>query len=148
MRAILAASVALLFGTALAQAAAQPPPDPNAPKVSVEPVARTSTTLTGEPITVPANPTVAVGIVTFPPGAALPVHRHPYPHYVYVLEGVLTVTNVETGKTFTVKKGGFFVETNTAWHFGKNEGSEPVKLLAIDQLPAGITSNMELPPAK
>jgi len=36
------------------------------------------------------------------------------------------------------------VETNANWHYGKNEGTVPVKLLVIDQLPAGVTSNMTL----
>ena len=146
MRGAFAAGVALLFGATLAYAAEQVPA--GAPKVSVEPVAKTSTTITGQPIVVPANPNVVVSIATFPPGAALPIHKHPYPHYVYVLDGVLTVTNAETNKTFTVKKGDFVVETNSAWHFGKNEGRVPVKLLVIDQLAPGAASNMELPPAK
>jgi len=135
MRAVVMAGVVLLGGATLVQAA-------DAPKISVEPIARTGTTITGEKIVVPQNPDVVASIATFPPGAALPIHKHPYPHYVYVLDGVLTVINEDTGKTFTVKKGDFVVETNANWHYGKNEGTTPVKLLVIDQLPAGVTSNM------
>ena len=116
----------------------------DAPKISVQPIARTSTTITGEKIVVPPNPDVVTSIATFPPGAELPVHKHPYPHYVYVLDGVLTVFNTDTGKSFTVKKGDFIVETNANWHYGKNEGTVPVTPLVIDQLPAGVTSNMTL----
>jgi len=116
----------------------------DAPKISVQPIARTSTTITGEKIVVPPNPDVVTSIATFPPGAELPVHKHPYPHYVYVLEGNLTVFNVDTGKSFVAKQGDFVVETNANWHYGKNEGTVPVKLLVIDQLPAGVTSNMTL----
>ena len=137
MRALVGAGVALVFGASLAYAA-------DAPKISVEPVARTSTTITGEKIVVPANPEVVTSIATFPPGAELPIHKHPYPHYVYVLEGNLTVFNVDTGKSFVARKGDFIVETNSNWHYGKNEGTEPVKLLVIDQLPAGEKSNMTL----
>jgi quercetin dioxygenase-like cupin family protein len=137
MRAPLVGSAALVLSVALAHAV-------DAPEVSVQPVARTSTTVTGEKIVVPQNPDVVASIATFPPGAALPIHRHPYPHYVYVLEGVLTVFNVETGKSFAVKKGDFIVETNTNWHYGKNEGTVPVKLLVIDQLPTGAKSNVTL----
>ena len=137
MRALLIGSAVLALSVSLAYAA-------DAPKVSVEPVARTSTTVTGEKIVVPQNPDVVASIATFPPGAALPIHKHPYPHYVYVLEGVLTVFNVDTGKKFTVKKGDFVVETNANWHYGKNEGTVPVKLLVIDQLPAGVKSNVTL----
>ena len=120
----------------------------DAPKISVQPIARTSTTITGEKIVVPPNPDVVTSIATFPPGAELPVHKHPYPHYVYVLDGVLTVFNTDTGKSFTVKKGDFIVETNANWHYGKNEGMVPVKLLVIDQLPAGTKSNMTLKTAQ
>ncbi len=79
----------------------------DAPKVDIHPIARTSTTVTGQPIVVPQNPNVVVSIATFPPGARLPEHQHPGPHYVYVLEGVLTVVNTETNKTFEVKQGDF-----------------------------------------
>lgn len=120
----------------------------DAPKISVQPIARTGTTITGEKIVVPPNPDVVTSIATFPPGAELPVHKHPYPHYVYVLDGVLTVFNTDTGKSFTVKKGDFIVETNANWHYGKNEGMVPVKLLVIDQLPAGTKSNMTLKTAQ
>jgi quercetin dioxygenase-like cupin family protein len=137
MRALMIAGAVLLGSTALAQAA-------DAPKISVTPLSRTSTTITGEKIVVPANPEVVTSIATFPPGAELPIHKHPYPHYVYVLDGVLTVFNTDTGKSFTVKKGDFIVETNANWHYGKNEGTVPVKLLVIDQLPAGTKSNMTL----
>ena len=120
----------------------------DAPKISVQPIARTGTTISGEKIVVPPNPDVVTSIATFPPGAELPVHKHPYPHYVYVLDGVLTVFNTDTGKSFTVKKGDFIVETNADWHYGKNEGMVPVKLLVIDQLPAGTKSNMTLKTAQ
>ena len=120
----------------------------DAPKISVQPIARTGTTITGEKIVVPPNPDVVTSIATFPPGAELPVHKHPYPHYVYVLEGNLTVFNVDTGKSFAAKQGDFIVETNAHWHYGKNEGAVPVKLLVIDQLPAGTKSNMTLKTAQ
>lgn len=130
-------SVAAILITGSAQAA-------DAPKIDVQKIARTSTTITGEKIVVPPNPEVVTSIATFPPGAELPIHKHPYPHYVYVLEGNLTVFNVDTGKSFVAKQGQFVVETNANWHYGKNEGAVPVKLLVIDQLPAGVTSNMDV----
>jgi quercetin dioxygenase-like cupin family protein len=114
----------------------------DAPKVTTEPVITTDTTVTGQKIEVPQNPKVVASIATFPPGAALPIHKHPYPHYAYVLEGDLTVTNDETKKVIVVKQGQFLVEMNNTWHYGKNNGTTPVKLLVIDQLPAGATSNV------
>lgn len=118
----------------------------DAPKVDIHPIARTNTTVTGQPIVVPQNPNVVVSIATFPPGARLPEHRHPGPHYVYVLEGVLTVVNTETNKTFEVKAGDFVVEMVDTWHYGINNGTVPVKLLVIDQLAPGVASNMKLRP--
>ncbi|MEJ0027477.1 MAG: cupin domain-containing protein [Rhizomicrobium sp.] len=131
----LAFAAAFVFVTGAAMAA-------DAPKVTAVPVFRGNTTITGQPIVVPDKPDVAVSIATFPPGATLPEHQHPYPHYVYVLEGVLTVVNTQTDKTFEVKAGAFIAEMQSTWHYGVNKGSVPVKLLIIDQVPAGTTSNV------
>ncbi len=86
--------------------------------------------------------------MTLAPGAKLPVHKHLYPHYGYMLAGVLTVTNVQTGKSFDIKTGDFLVEMNDTWHYGQNKGTVPVKLLIIDHLPKGVTSNVVLREAK
>ena len=114
----------------------------DAPKVQVTPVARTNTTVTGQPIVVPDHPDVIVSIATFPPGSRLPEHQHPHPHYVYVLEGVLTVVNTDAHKTFDVKAGAFVVEMMDTWHYGINNGTVPVRLLVIDQVPHGAPNNM------
>ena len=108
------------------------------PKVVVTPVARTNTTIIGQPIIVPDHPDVIVSLATFPPGARIAEHQHPHPHFVYVLEGVLTVVN----KTFEVKAGDFIVEMQDTWHYGINKGAVPVKLLVIDQVPAGAPNNV------
>jgi quercetin dioxygenase-like cupin family protein len=137
MKQIAPASCAALLCAANAQTA-------DAPKAISAQVFSADTTITGQKIEVPNDPHVVVSITTFPPGAALPVHKHPYPHYVYVLEGTLTVTNVETGKSFDLPQGKFLVEMNNTWHFGKNNTQQPVKLLVIDQLPEGAKSNVVL----
>jgi len=113
----------------------------DAPKVQVTPVMRTNTTVTGQPIVVPEHPDVIVSIATFPPGARIAEHQHPHPHYVYVLEGVLTVMNTETNKSFEVKAGDFVAEMQDTWHYGINKGAVAVKLLVIDQVPAGTPNN-------
>ncbi len=114
----------------------------DAPKVDIQPILRTNTTITGQPIVVPQNPDLLVSVATFPPGARLPEHKHPGPHYVYVLEGVLTVIDTETDKTFAVKAGDFVVEMVDTWHYGINNGTVPVKLLVIDQVSTGAPNNM------
>ena len=134
--------IALALSALAVCACAHAADTPAAPQVTSVPVFSSGTTITGQKIAVPENPTVVVSKVTFPPGAQLAVHKHPWPHYVYVLEGTLSVTNVETGKTVDVREGSFFVEMNNTWHTGKNNGTSPVKLLMIDQIPSGVTSNV------
>jgi quercetin dioxygenase-like cupin family protein len=136
-------AAALLTLIASAQAA-----DRNGPIIT--PILRTHTTVTGQPIVVPANPDVVVSIAAFPPGAKIAEHKHPYPHLVYLLEGVLTVSNTETGKTFEVKKGDFVAEMQNTWHLGENRGAGPVRLLVIDEVPQGTTTNVlpRNPPAR
>ena len=112
------------------------------PKVTSQPIFSSTTTVTGQQIEVPEHPKVTAAFATFPPGAALPVHKHPYPHYVYVMEGTLTVTNEQTGKSFEVHPGEFFAEMEDTWHYGKNNGQVPVKLLVIDQVPPGVARNV------
>jgi quercetin dioxygenase-like cupin family protein len=133
MRAVVIAAAVLVYAGG-AHAAA--------PQISGQPLANTNKTNEGQIITAPVHPNVVASITTFPPGAETPVHKHLYPHYVYVMEGTLTVTNLETGKMFLAKQGQFVVEMMNVWHKGKNEGTTPLKLLVIDQLPTGVASNM------
>ena len=135
MRAI-ALAAALVYVASIAHGA-------EAPAIQITPVARTNTTITGQLIMVPEKPDVLVATATLAPGAHLPEHRHSYPHYVYVLEGVLTVVNTETHQTAEFRAGEFFVEMQNTWHCGSNNGKVPVKLLAVDQVPAGTPSNLE-----
>ena len=128
---------ALVFSIGMAQAA-------DAPKVSVTPVVRTNTTITGQRIVVPGKPDVIVATAIFPPGARLPVHKHPYPHYVYVTTGTLTVVNVENAQTYQVQAGSFVAEPMNTWHYGINNGTVPLTMVVIDQVPAGVKSNMVL----
>ncbi|HEX4302059.1 MAG TPA: cupin domain-containing protein [Rhizomicrobium sp.] len=136
MKFFLAAMAALLLGGA-AYAADTPP-------ITVTPVTRTSRTITGQQIVVPLRPDVIVATAVFAPGARLPEHEHIYPHYVYVLEGELTVVVTYPAKRVTVKAGEFVAEPMRTWHYGINNGTVPLKLLVIDQVPAGVKSNMVL----
>jgi quercetin dioxygenase-like cupin family protein len=112
------------------------------------PVAQMRTTNTGQPIVVPAHPTVIVSQTTLAPGGRTPSHKHPYPHYVYVLEGTLTVVDEQSGRTFETRKDGFFAEMVDTWHHGENRGKTPVRILAIDQVPEGVTRNMVMKPGQ
>jgi quercetin dioxygenase-like cupin family protein len=144
MKRIAIAATLLVFASS-AFAAEQVPY--TGPKVVSTPVTTLNTTITGQPIDVPQHPTVSVYTVVFPPGGQLPVHEHPYPHYVYVQEGTLTVVNMQTSETKQFHQGEFFAEMNNTWHFGKNDTTAPVRLLVIDQTPPGM-GNMMTAPAK
>ena len=109
--------------------------------IATVPVAHTRTTDTGQELVVPTRPTVIVSETTIAPGSRTPTHKHPYPRYVYVLDGTLTVTDVATGQIFEVRKGGFLTEMIDRWHYGENRGTGPVRLIAIDQVPIGTTGN-------
>ena len=74
------------------------------------PIARETTTIIGQKVSPPANATIIGSSSVFPPGAKTPVHKHPYPHYVFVTEGTLTITNVETGRDYQVSAGHLLVE--------------------------------------
>jgi quercetin dioxygenase-like cupin family protein len=111
--------------------------------VVVTPVKSTSVTSIGQPIVLPqGNVEVAASIFDIAPGATLPVHKHPFPRYAYVLAGTLKVTNVDTGKSDTFKAGDFIVEMIDQWHQGANIGLDPVKLLVIDQVAAGAQATV------
>jgi quercetin dioxygenase-like cupin family protein len=108
--------------------------DPGQPIV-VTPLASTNVTAAGQPIVLPQKDArVIVSQFDIAPGATLPVHKHPSPRYAYVLAGKLKVTNVETGESNTYKTGDFIVEMMGLWHQGANVGTEPVKLIVIDQV--------------
>ena len=109
--------------------------------VVVTPVAKATTTVTGQPLVLPqGNPEVTVSVYEIAPGASLPQHKHLYPRYGYVLSGKLRVTNIDTGKSYDFETGGFIVEALDQWHFGENPGKEPLRLLVIDQAPQGVAN--------
>ena len=111
-----------------------------------KPIAALTQTNTGQPILLPQGPLqVTVTEVNIAAGASLPVHRHPYQRYAYVLGGKLKVVNTETGAEQIFEPGGFIVEALGQWHYGTALGTEPVKLLVIDQGPKGA-ANVEIKP--
>lgn len=129
MNKIWLAGVLLLLATPLR--AEQPP-------VVVTPVMTTNATISGQPIVLPQkNAEVVVANYEIAPGASLPVHKHPFPRYAYVLSGTLQVTNTETGKDAVYETGAFIVEAVGQWHKGANIGKDPVKLLVIDMIEQG-----------
>ncbi len=116
---------------------AEESPKPQA-AVVVTPLVSASVTSAGQPVEFPkGDGQVIVSTFSIAPGAVLPVHKHPYPRYGYVLSGTLKVTNLDTSKSEIYKTGEFTLEAVDEWHRGENAGSEPLKLLVIDLVPKG-----------
>ena len=106
--------------------------------VRVTQLLSTTATSSGQPIVLPQKDAqIIVSIYDVMPGATLPVHKHPYPRYGYILSGNLQVTNMETGQIDSYKPGDFIVETVGQWHKGASIGGEPLKLLIIDLVEKG-----------
>ena len=123
------AMLAVSLATASAQAAAP---------AKVTPLAKLDATITGQPIVTPSGPhQVVASIVELPVGGRLAPHKHPFPRYVYVLSGQLRVTYFDAKLVKEFKAGEFAAEAVDQWHMGEQVGTEPVRLLVVDHVPAG-----------
>ena len=112
-------------------------------EVTVTELLSTTLTSSGQPIVLPQKDAqIVVSIYDVAAGARLPVHKHPYPRYGYVLSGELRVTNMETGRDDTYKPGDFILESVGQWHAGANIGGKPLKLLVIDIVEKGQTNTV------
>ena len=140
MRKILAST--LLFAVVLSVNAAQALDSSGTPVV-VTPLADPTQTASGQPIVLPQkNVQVLVSTYDIAVGATLPVHKHPFARYAYVLAGTLKVTGIESGKSNTYQTGDFIVEMIGQWHQATNVGTGPVRLLVIDQVEAGAKNTV------
>jgi quercetin dioxygenase-like cupin family protein len=130
-----AMAVAFLAQPAFAQALTKTAPASATPQVVVAKVFDSDRTALGQKIVLPHGDVhVVVTTYDIPPGAKLPVHEHPSARYAYVLSGRLTVETADHKHKFSYKAGDFLVEMRNVWHFGANMGSQPVRLLVIDQV--------------
>ena len=112
-------------------------------EVLTKSIASITTTAIGQPILLPHDKVqVLVSIVEIAAGVTLPVHKHPFPRYGYILAGSLQVTNSETGERTTYRSGEFVVEMVDRWHLGTNLGPDPVKILVIDQVEEGSANSL------
>jgi quercetin dioxygenase-like cupin family protein len=141
---------AILTAAALASAAATAP----AAEVQTRVIRILDRTLTAQPIELPAGPVrVTISEMRLLPGARLPRHRHPFARYVHVLAGRLAVTDLATGAVVELGPRDWAVDVIEAWHEGQALGEEPVRLLLIEQAPAGAATTLlgnapPVPPAQ
>jgi quercetin dioxygenase-like cupin family protein len=113
----------------------------HAEDVKVVPMLNTEVTSSGQPIVLPhGHVRLITSTYEIAPGAKLPEHKHIYPRYGYLMSGELSITNLATGKTTAFHPGDFIVESLGQWHKAENTGTDPIKLLVIDQIPKGQTN--------
>ena len=74
------------------------------------------------------NPEITILSYEIAPGTRLPMHKHPVINAGVMLQGKLTVITKE-GKQLVLNPGDSIVELVNKWHYGINQGSEPVKLI-------------------
>ena len=98
--------------------------------VQVDPLAKSVASWNGTPMPAyPAGqPEVTILRVRIAPGARLPMHKHPVINAGVMLAGELTVVT-EKGQTLHLKAGDPIIEVVEEWHYGHNEGAEPVELI-------------------
>lgn len=100
--------------------------------VVLEPVLKTDTTSIGQKIVYPnfANVEVSIVKVILPPGKSTGWHKHVFPVFAYVLQGILTV-EVENRKAMQFVANSSFSEVLNTLHNGVNNGKEDVILIAF-----------------
>ncbi len=68
--------------------------------------------------------------ITIGPKTRLPMHFHPVINVAYMLSGELTVI-AKKGEQKVIKKGDPLVEMVNQYHYGVNNGDEPVEILVV-----------------
>ncbi len=76
------------------------------------------------------SPEITILRIKIPPGAQLPLHKHPVINAGVLLSGELTVVT-EDNKTLNLKAGESIVEVVNKWHYGKNEGNKTAEILVF-----------------
>jgi quercetin dioxygenase-like cupin family protein len=100
--------------------------------VVVETILKSDTTSIGQKINYPqfANSEVTIAKVTIEPGESTGWHKHTFPVFAYILQGVLTV-EFENLKPKQFTAGTSFPEVINTLHNGTNNGFENVVLIAF-----------------
>ena len=99
---------------------------------SIVPFPDLTTTSAGEPLLYPStpDPVIKSDVLTIPPGGVTQWMTHPVPAYLYVLQGNLTVQFAD-GRQQTFHAGQAFLQSQTQWHRGRNDGQQPARFLAV-----------------
>ncbi|MDA8106064.1 MAG: cupin domain-containing protein [Nitrospiraceae bacterium] len=76
------------------------------------------------------TPEITILRIKIPPGAQLPLHKHPVINAGVLLSGELTVVT-EDNRTLHLKAGESIVEVVNRWHYGRNDGNETAELVVF-----------------
>lgn len=97
-----------------------------------KPVMKTGKTRDGDPIAYPKTdkPELVSVIGTIQPGGRTPLHQHPIPTYVYVLEGEVEL-QTEGAQPHQYKTGEAYIESLNKKHQLFNKGSTPARVLVV-----------------
>jgi quercetin dioxygenase-like cupin family protein len=98
----------------------------------VSDVMKGSRTIAGQTIEYPKTNKAEINSVRvdIPPGRESGRHMHPFPTYVHVLEGMLTV-EFEDGSRQSFKAGSGFLEGVNTWLNVKNLEETPLRYLTV-----------------
>lgn len=109
-------------------------------KVVVTPVAKVTHTATGQALRFPkGHAQMNASVYDIPTGAKLPMHKHPYPRFAYVMQGDIRVVLAD-GRQFDYHPGQFIPEVIDTWHYGQTVGRKAVRLLVLDAIPVGANN--------
>ncbi len=76
------------------------------------------------------TPEITILRIKIPPGAQLPLHKHPVINAGVLLSGELTVIT-EDNRALHLKAGESIVEVVNKWHYGRNDGNETAELVVF-----------------
>ena len=125
-----AAVAAIWFAAAAATAGAQDSPLPAGFKT--QSLLKSGQTRDKQPIVYPKTdkPEIISVIGIIEPGGRTPLHEHPVPTYVYILEGEVELQS-HGGQPHRYKAGEAYIEALNHQHQLFNKGSVPVKVLVV-----------------
>lgn len=90
------------------------------------------------------QPEVSIRRITIPPGARLPMHKHPVINAGVLLRGRLDVVK-EAGPTLHLKEGDAIAELVDAWHYGFNPGKTPAEIIVVYAGTPGLPTTVVKP---
>ncbi|MCF7832718.1 MAG: cupin domain-containing protein [Candidatus Marinimicrobia bacterium] len=101
-------------------------------KTEVKVLAKTSQSWNGDnlPRYSKGKPEVTILRISIPPHTDLAWHEHPEINAGVMISGELTVIT-DKQDTLHLQAGDPIVEVVDTWHFGKNEGNEPVDIIVF-----------------